>query len=439
MPIRSAAPFAVCFALLALLAFLAFGLAPPALLQPRHTARATQAFPGLVGDIDSSAPEAVRGHAEVDCSYAALRPRQYVAYKTMSLASGSLDGDLTKDVWAEVPWTEDFVDISTSTSPRLRTRAKLRWDDEFLYVAAQLQEPQLWATITEDDSVMYQDNDFEVFVDPNATTHYYKEYEMNAFNKSWDLALNAPWQDGGHENSSRVFKAGAFNMRPPLRSAVKLHPEGVINDPRRNTEAWTLEIAFPLTGLMLNSTDRKPSHGTVWRINFSRVQWHLVVDPVTGQYKKAPACQSCPQPNSSHEDNWVWSPQGEIWMHLPERWALLQFSSEAVNSTFPSAYAEWASRSAAMAVYYAQKRYAQDHSGRYTDNFEALLPYSSPPFEICRAAGAQIELHSVGPDGSKQDFTATVSAGGGFSATVRGDRFLTVSSLVPADKAAFTI
>lgn len=61
--------------------------------------------------------------------------------------------------------------------------------------------------------------------------HYYKEYEMNAFNKSWDLALNKPWDNGGYENSSRVFKDRAFNMRPPLRSAVKYHPGGVINDP----------------------------------------------------------------------------------------------------------------------------------------------------------------------------------------------------------------
>ena len=31
-------------------------------------------------------------------------------------------------------------------------------------------------------------------------------------------------------------------------------------------------------------------------------------------------------PSFPHEDNWVWSPQGEIAMHLPERWGFLQFS-----------------------------------------------------------------------------------------------------------------
>lgn len=65
-------------------------------------------------------------------------------------------------VWEEVPWTDNFVDISTTTLPKFTTKAKIRFDDNFLYVAAQLQEPQVWATLTEHDSVVYQDNDFEV-------------------------------------------------------------------------------------------------------------------------------------------------------------------------------------------------------------------------------------------------------------------------------------
>jgi len=356
-----------------------------------------------------------------DCRYTSIRPKQYIAYKTSNLSPDNLDGDLTKNAWAEVPWTDEFVDISTSTAPRLRTRAKLRWDDSFLYVAAELQEPQLWATLTRDDTVIFNDNDFEVFVDPGATTHFYKEFEMNAFNKSWDLVLNAPYADGGYENSSRVFHQAGFQMRPPLRSAVKLHPEGLINDPARTTEAWTVEIALPLEELRINSTAEMPTHGSVWRINFSRVQWHLVEDPATGGFKKAPACQSCPQPGTAHEDNWVWSPQGEIQMHLPERWGLLQFSSEAVGSTTPAEYAEWRSRSAAMAVYYAQKNY-KAHSNKYADSLEALLPYSTPPFELCQSAETDIKL-----EGS--DFVASVNAGGGYAATVRGNRFLTVEQV----------
>src|SRR5437762_10018554 len=50
------------------------------------------------------------------------------------------------------------------------------------------------------------------------------------------------------------------------------------------------------------------SHGDQWRVNFSRVEWrHEVLD---GKYRKIP---------NLREDNWVWSPQGVIDMHRPER------------------------------------------------------------------------------------------------------------------------
>ena len=100
-----------------------------------------------------------------DCTFSALRPREYVAHKTASPIVP--DGNLSKPVWREVPYTDDFVDIATATVPRLRTRAKMRWDDSFLYVAAELEEPQLWATLTEHNAVIFHDNDFEIFVDPN--------------------------------------------------------------------------------------------------------------------------------------------------------------------------------------------------------------------------------------------------------------------------------
>ena len=35
-------------------------------------------------------------------------------------------------------------------------------------------------------------------------THFYKEFEMNARNQTWDLLLQRPYNDGGGENSTRV-------------------------------------------------------------------------------------------------------------------------------------------------------------------------------------------------------------------------------------------
>ncbi|EOD35715.1 hypothetical protein EMIHUDRAFT_460568, partial [Emiliania huxleyi CCMP1516] len=227
----------------------------------------------------------------MDCSFAALRPREYVAHKFA--APPHLDGNLREAAWEHVPWTSDFVDISTPTLPWLHTRAKLAWDDRFLYVGAELEDP-LWATLRRHDEVIFHDNDFEIFVDANATTHGYKEFEMNAYNATWDLMLSRPYGDGGGEISCRVSPAPCFDMQPPLASAVQLN--GSLNQPAGPPDGgWSVEVALPLDGLMAHNAgaDQRPRDGVFWRINFSRVQWALKVDQATGRYVKAPACQSC--------------------------------------------------------------------------------------------------------------------------------------------------
>ena len=40
-------------------------------------------------------------------------------------------------------------------------------DDNYLYIAAEMEEPHLWGELTAHDSVIYHENDFEVFIDPD--------------------------------------------------------------------------------------------------------------------------------------------------------------------------------------------------------------------------------------------------------------------------------
>src|SRR4249920_1596000 len=55
----------------------------------------------------------------------------------------TVDGSLDDPAWALVPWTSDFADISGAgqAAPRFRTRAKMLWDDHYLYICAELEEP----------------------------------------------------------------------------------------------------------------------------------------------------------------------------------------------------------------------------------------------------------------------------------------------------------
>jgi len=115
--------------------------------------------------------------------------------------------------------------------------------------------------------------------------------------------------------------------------------------------------------------DRKPPQpGDRWRVNFSRVEWHA--DVADGRYsKRLKPGTTDPLP----EDNWVWSPQGAINMHMPERWGYVQFSrlhagtgTEAfVND--PHEKVAWALRR----LYYRQRSH-RERTGGYASRLDAI-------------------------------------------------------------------
>src|SRR5687767_3040001 len=81
-------------------------------------------------------------------------PKKYVAYRAP--AKLNVDGKLDEAAWASAAWTDAFVDIEGDTRPRprFRTRAKMLWDDEYFYFAADMEEPDVWGTLTERDSII---------------------------------------------------------------------------------------------------------------------------------------------------------------------------------------------------------------------------------------------------------------------------------------------
>ena len=89
----------------------------------------------------------------------------------------TIDGRLEDEGWRRAAWTAPFGDIQGTLKPvpRYSTRAKMLWDDDFFYVGAELEEPHVWATLRQRDTVIFYDNDFEVFIDPDGDNHEYYE------------------------------------------------------------------------------------------------------------------------------------------------------------------------------------------------------------------------------------------------------------------------
>jgi hypothetical protein len=233
------------------------------------------------------------------------------------------------------------VDIegNIKPSPRYQTRVKMLWDDQFFYIAAQMEEPHVWGILTEHDSVIFYDNDFEVFLDPDGDNHDYGELEINALNTTWDLRLPKPYRVGGSAIDAWEI-AG-------MKSAVQVL--GTLNDPTDTDAGWNVEIALPWESLATLRGGHRPTDGAYWRVNFSRVEWDITVEQ--GEYRKVPG---------RPEHNWVWSPQGVIDMHRPEFWGYVQFSEQLAGAQdvpfVPDA--EWETRAALMAIYeaYAPER-----------------------------------------------------------------------------------
>ncbi len=223
-----------------------------------------------------------------------------------------IDGRLDDAAWAKAPWSESFVDIEgeAKPAPTWRTRMKIAWDRNCLYIAAELEEPHLWATLTTRDAVIYHDHDFEWFIDPDGDAERYFEFEINALGTVWDLFLDKPYRHGGKADNSWTITG--------LRSAV--HLDGTLNDPGDRDRGWSVELAVPWAAFSDGGrTALPPSPGGRWRVNFSRVQWDL--DIAGGAYLKRRGSDGKPLP----EHNWVWSAQGEINMHIPERWGVVEF------------------------------------------------------------------------------------------------------------------
>jgi hypothetical protein len=245
----------------------------------------------------------------IDISGEVINPRTYIIPRADQ--SIKIDGREDDPSWKKAPFTEDFIDIEGQKIPNQKTRLKMLWDEEFLYIYAHLEEKHIWATLKNRDTIIFYNNDFEVFVSPSNSNHNYGEIEINALNTVWDLLLDRPYNTKGNP----IFNWNIQN----LKSAV--HIEGTLNNPKDTDQYWSVEMAIPMRALteLKRSPGGKPKIGEQWRINFSRVQWdHDLID--NRYYRK--------KENGKYlrENNWVWSSQGVINMHLPEHWGYIEFA-----------------------------------------------------------------------------------------------------------------
>ncbi len=244
-------------------------------------------------------------------------PKHYVVSKAKETLT--IDGIANEAAWDDAEWTNLFMDILGPEHPKpyYQTRVKMLWDEAYFYVYTEMEEEHVWGDIEKRDAVIFYNNDFEVFIKPNEDQPHYAEFEVNALGTLWDLFLARPYRRNGP-----VLDEWDVN-----HTQIGIDVRGTLNDFRDRDRGWSVELAIPIGPV--NGIDRghRFGEGSMWRVNFSRVQWDFQI--TDGRYEK----KTDEQGQRLSEYNWVWSPQMAIDMHRPEHWGYVYFEGEPEHTT----------------------------------------------------------------------------------------------------------
>eukprot|EP00698_Gefionella_okellyi_P004325 TRINITY_DN14003_c0_g1_i1.p1 TRINITY_DN14003_c0_g1~~TRINITY_DN14003_c0_g1_i1.p1 ORF type:complete len:266 (+),score=29.77 TRINITY_DN14003_c0_g1_i1:119-916(+) len=252
----------------------------------------------------------------------------------------SLDGRADSICWQKAARSARFVDMVSGDPGFFDTRSAAVWDNENLYVAFWIEEPFVEAHQTIRDSLVFLENDVEIFIDGGDC---YYEFEINAANTIYEVFFiwkdkytsserfsapefslsNALTFGGDYDRSGATFWKGThprglryaflnYDM-PGLRSEVFV--DGTLNDRSAVSKGWRVEVAIPWQSLAPLAAGRSlpPRHGDEWRIFFGRFEKLMVAGKEV-------------QPHPA----WCLSAHGVYDTHQPERWTRVVFSDAVV-------------------------------------------------------------------------------------------------------------
>jgi Carbohydrate family 9 binding domain-like len=170
----------------------------------------------------------------------------------------TIDGVLGDAAWARAaPVT--LVNSLDGSPGRVRTTARLLWDDHFLYVAFDCQDPDVWSTFTKHDEPLYTQEAVEIFIDADGDGRTYNEIEVSPANVLFDAYF--PERRKGMDLS---WDSGAL-------TAVTV--QGTLNDASDVDEGWRVEMRIPIDRLAA-VPHVPPRPGDRWRFNLYRLEVH---------------------------------------------------------------------------------------------------------------------------------------------------------------------
>ncbi len=219
-----------------------------------------------------------------------------------------IDGKLDDEAWNSaqlidqftLPWLQD-----KNRPAKTATRARLLWDGNFLYFAADMDDADLFADITEHDGRTWDNDVFEIFFKPDARKPAYYEFQVNAAGTTLDMLMQKR-EIGGYE---RYRKADEFH----IDSRVTLR--GTLNMRDDKDQGWTVEGKMPWTDFA--KTGGRPKVDESWKFALCRYDFSKEFD--------GPELSTSAPLKSQRRPNF----------HLYEDYAALKFVGSSKDNTPP--------------------------------------------------------------------------------------------------------
>jgi len=172
-----------------------------------------------------------------------------------------------------------FAENLSGQPPVQDTEVACAWDATALRVRFACTDIEPWATITQRDGPLWEEEVVEVFLDPVGDAEVYFEIEVNPLGTLLDLVLR--------RSRSGYKKDFAWDC------------EGLKSSVERTATGWNAELKIPFGSLIPEA----PRVGSEWRVNFARID----------------------RPRGRERELSAWSPTQLGTFHVPERFGVLRF------------------------------------------------------------------------------------------------------------------
>jgi hypothetical protein len=183
-------------------------------------------------------------------------------------ASGpiKIDGQADEAAWDKAQVLQDFAIFWQKRPARSATKARLLWDERYLYFSANMEDQDLYADVKEHNGMTWTNDVFELFFKPAVDSPKYYEFQVNAANTRLEMFLPSRGS-GGYQ---RFAPKGSLGME----SAVQL--KGTLNHWEDRDDGWVVEGRIPWTAF--RPTGGEPKPGAKWRFALCRYDYSVTLE-----------------------------------------------------------------------------------------------------------------------------------------------------------------